>query len=147
MLQSDVAKQSDGSPVCQLCHQEPEDLVHFLLTCTFLRPERDHFLYRLKNILPVYRNSDVLQIIIDCTMPPLQIPNNLQDDVESLTRSYIYVIHTKRSTQLGSRQPSTILRGSPYRGGNYINKEQGLVDSWIHKCVMLISMQASSIMW
>ena len=80
-LQSDVVKQSGGSPVCQLCHQEPEDLVHFLLTCTFLRPERDNFLYRLKNILPVYRNSDVLQIIIDCTMPPLQIPNNLQDDV------------------------------------------------------------------
>ena len=37
-LQSDVVKQSGGSPVCQLCHHDPADLVHFLLTCTFLHP-------------------------------------------------------------------------------------------------------------
>ena len=106
-LQCDIAKQSGGSPVCQLCHQHSEDLPHFLLTCSFLHPERVIFIDKLKNILPVCRESDTnfIQIIIDCTMPPLRIPRNLHDHIETLSRSYIYAIHTKRSTQLkpGSR--------------------------------------------
>jgi len=119
-LQADIAKQSGGSPTCPMCRQGSEDLPHFLLDCPVLDPERIKFMDLVDNILPLsryalIRNSreQLVQTLMDCTMPALAIPSYLHEELESLTRAYIYAIHTKRSTQLGSQaNPETSLRGS-----------------------------------
>lgn len=106
-LQSDVSKQSGGSPTCQLCQQECEDLPHFLLSCVTLREQRSDFLKQLKVILSgtdynliVNSRELLMQLIVDSSMPSLNFPLHLSEHLETLTRLYCYALHTRRSILL-----------------------------------------------
>jgi hypothetical protein len=105
-LQSSIAKQSTGSPLCQLCQRDDEDLVHFLLHCEMLQTERNEFVERVRMQLATAGiDSDIciesddlcLQLIIDCTKPHINVPVCLQSELETLSRLYCYAIRTKRS--------------------------------------------------
>jgi hypothetical protein len=111
-LQSVVAKQSGGKricPICPLCKQTSETLPHFLLSCATLVSERNDFIKKLENILcdhrtaakVIFSSEDLLtQLVMDCTMPVLELPRHLHDRVESLSRLYCYSLHVKMTILL-----------------------------------------------
>ena len=116
VLQANRAKfnQFEVDPTCQLCKSGPEDRLHFILHCQALDDVRQKYLLKLKNRLHNYYSSNeidtiyqadniLLQIILDPTHPDLQCISctppvaELTWEIEPVTRSLCYSLHSKRS--------------------------------------------------
>ncbi|KAJ8303666.1 hypothetical protein KUTeg_018776 [Tegillarca granosa] len=106
--------QHNLKPTCQLCMQDPETRMHFILDCSALTHVREPYLFKLRDVLldKLQHHFDrfceckanLLQCILDIMHP--SIPLVLQDDVtadkiESIARGLCFAIHIKRSEFLG----------------------------------------------
>ena len=99
-LQVDIKTNNlEDLDTCKLCHESNDDFYHFLLDCKTLCSQRSYFQDKVTPILSNHEQCTViftsrnlvLQVIMDCTMPILLIPMELHDQLESLTRLYIYM--------------------------------------------------------
>ena len=104
-LLADIAKQSGGSPTCKLCASGPEDLYHIVFYCPKLNDLLPDFIRRASEAVPlpalwrcIPGNVELtLQLLIDCSR--LEYFSNMDSvyTIESLTRTYFYAIHCRRS--------------------------------------------------
>jgi hypothetical protein len=118
MLQERVAKRSGGklTPICLMCRKAREDREHFLLGCSALNGVRKPYLVEIRTLIPEImcvnidwcsENPRLIQIIMDCSHPCLELPDNDQPAVEEVTRRLCFALHCERATQLKRLQPQT----------------------------------------
>ena len=99
---------------CLLCGDAEEDMVHFIVQCSFLEDERQPLLSNIIQCIPlVYQTHPsqtwpphlVTQLVLDPTHPTIQSMLPLQpsviDEIERLSRLLCYKIHMKRCKFLG----------------------------------------------
>ena len=108
-LQSDIAKQSGGSPTCRCCKQGPEDLFHIFFICPPLRDLFLNFMLRVRDTIHVAETwsyvqqsrENILQLIIDSSklLPYAELEQIHR--IETISRNYFYAVHCRRSTILG----------------------------------------------
>ncbi|CAG2218264.1 unnamed protein product [Mytilus edulis] len=116
VLQSSKAKhsKSEVSPICQLCHIETEDMIHFLIKCTVLKTTRSPFLQELKTFVKtclrgendetlfheLFNNNEYLaRLIIDCSFFHF-LKNTEKTRIETISRGLCYKLYQKRATIL-----------------------------------------------
>ncbi|CAC5358563.1 unnamed protein product [Mytilus coruscus] len=116
VLQSSKAKHSkpEVSPICQLCHIETEDMIHFLIKCTVLKTTRSPFLQELKTFVRTclrgendetlfhelfYNNEYLARLIIDCSFFHF-LKNTEKTRIETISRGLCYKLYQKRATLL-----------------------------------------------
>ena len=114
-----------------------DDFDHFLLDCKTLCSQRSDFQDKVKPILSGHEQCTViftsrnlvLQVIMDCTMPIFLIPMELHDQLEFLTRLYIYIytLYTQRSILLACR--------ANIKPGNVGFSKQ--IASFIQECIQI----------
>jgi len=117
-LQSDRAKfnNSKHTDICQLCKFDREDTDHFLLECSVLQIERDKHMSVLTSYVNRITNNSAMstlkdhnlmtQFILDCSNNAIRqhIKLKLENrrDIENITRTLCYSLHTKRSSLLST---------------------------------------------
>ncbi|VDI51416.1 Hypothetical predicted protein [Mytilus galloprovincialis] len=98
-LQYHRAKFSNGhvSPICQLCAEEEEDILHFILKCSKLQYIRDDFLHMISEVLTenledqdliqelITNDEHLCQLVIDCSKFRF-LNENAQNRIETLSR-------------------------------------------------------------
>ena len=115
-LQTDRAKftGTNETETCLLCKSSAEDTNHFLLECTALQQERERHLTVLKSYVKRNINDGILetignhnlmaQFILDCSSDTIRRLVHLREltckDIENITRTLCYSLHTKRATLL-----------------------------------------------
>ncbi|CAG2239510.1 unnamed protein product [Mytilus edulis] len=116
VLQSSKAKhsKSEVSPICQLCHIETEDMIHFLIKCTVLKTTRSPFLQELKTFVKtclrgendetlfheLFNNNEYLaRLIIDCSFFHF-LKNTEKTRIETISRGLCYKLYQRRATIL-----------------------------------------------
>ena len=115
-LQSDKAKFSGykDSDLCLLCNEEKEDTQHFLTQCCALDNERRKHLsvlksYMSKNISEIAYSTIIdknllTQLLLDSSsgsiMKHLRLKEQHHRDIENISRTLCYSLHTKRSATL-----------------------------------------------
>lgn len=115
-LQSDRAKFSKNtdSEICLCCGNSEENTTHFLLDCSALDSIREKHLYTLraymennmgKNAFDTIKNEKIMvNFILDCSTekakPFVQLKRNNIRDIEAITRTLCYGLHTKRASLL-----------------------------------------------
>ncbi|VDI18845.1 Hypothetical predicted protein [Mytilus galloprovincialis] len=117
VLQSSKAKhsKSEVSPICQLCHIETEDMIHFLIKCTVLKTTRSPFLQELKTFVRTclrgendetlfhelfYNNEYLARLIIDCSFFHF-LKNSEKTRIETISRGLCYKTIPKASDSIG----------------------------------------------
>ena len=110
ILQTSKAKfnQYEFSSQCPLCGMEPEDLVHFMLTCEKLEEARQPFISKLETLITSHHGShwwnqlsdrDMVQLLLDNTkLKEINEPTRLQ--IWDISRGLCYILHSKRSASL-----------------------------------------------
>lgn len=112
ILQIDRAKfNTIENTQCKLCHQEPEDLIHFILKCKTLDSIRTPYLEEMNKSIQVitknsfyrYDHTTQLQIILDCTKIENEILSNqkkrileITADIEYISRRLCFALHSTR---------------------------------------------------
>jgi len=95
-------------PLCPLCKKEDESTTHFLLHCQELQPQRTAYLPRIMNLLRYIRadidSPNIVRYILDSNSID-DIDSTLKEPLESLSRDYIFKIHSTRATLLGNISP------------------------------------------
>ena len=122
MLQTIRSKHNTNiSPLCTLCHNEDEDIQHFLLRCTCLINTRTRHLQKIQNYLDQLRHGlynelvdsgKLLQLILDCTCNSLKYEIKMKrqyyEDIESLSRVFWYDMHHNRMKQMAGEGTVTV---------------------------------------
>ena len=110
ILQKNKARfnQYEVSSLCPLCGIEPEDLVHFMLTCEKLEEVRQPFITNLQKLITFHHGShwwtqlgdrDRVQLILDNTkLTEINEPARMQ--IWDISRGLCYILHSKRSAIL-----------------------------------------------
>ena len=110
ILQKNKARfnQYEVSSLCPLCGIEPEDLVHFMLTCEKLEEARQPFITNLQKLITSHHGShwwtqlgdrDRVQLILDNTkLTEINEPARMQ--IWDISRGLCYILHSKRSAIL-----------------------------------------------
>ena len=106
ILQTSKAEfnQYEVSSQCPLCGIEPEDLVHFMLTCEKLEEVRQPFISKLETLITSQHGShwwnqlgdrDMVQLILDNTKL-----KEINEPIWDISRGLCYILHSKRSAIL-----------------------------------------------
>lgn len=115
-LQSDRAKFSRNteSGICLCCRKNEENTTHFLLDCEALDSVREKYLNTLKAYMDnnlgektfeTIKNENIMvNFILDCSTekakPYVQLKRNNISDIETMTRTLCYGLHTRRMSLL-----------------------------------------------
>ncbi|CAC5387641.1 unnamed protein product [Mytilus coruscus] len=115
-LQIDRAKFSRNveQDMCLLCNSATEDTEHFMLECNALKTERDKHLTTLKSYVinnignkifdKIVDEGLMVQFIMDSSSEKIKQIVNIKHqnirDIENITRTLCYGLHTKRTTLL-----------------------------------------------
>ena len=109
--------QHSVDPCCLLCNSEPETIRHCLMVCPVYEEVRRHYLCKLVQTLRELTPLDnfefdydiCLQITLDCQHEslPVSISSNadLCNNIECISRDFIYQIHTRMGHMLVSASP------------------------------------------
>ncbi|CAC5399461.1 unnamed protein product [Mytilus coruscus] len=109
-LQYHRAKFSNGhvSPICQLCTEGNEDILHFIVKCSTLQHIRSNFLHltsevlienlRDQNIIQELMTSDehLCQLVIDCSKYRF-LNENAQERIKTLSRGLCHRLFQQRA--------------------------------------------------
>ncbi|VDI05594.1 Hypothetical predicted protein [Mytilus galloprovincialis] len=109
-LQYHRAKFSNGhvSPICQLCAEEEEDILHFILKCSKLQYIRDDFLHMIGEVLTenledqdliqelITNDEHLCQLVIDCSKFRF-LNENAQNRIETLSRGLCHKLFQRRA--------------------------------------------------
>ncbi|XP_071170832.1 uncharacterized protein [Mytilus edulis] len=109
-LQYHRAKFSNGhvSPICQLCAEEEEDILHFILKCSKLQYIRDDFLHMIGEVLTenledqdliqelITNDEHLCQLVIDCSKFRF-LNENAQNRIETLSRGLCHKLFQQRA--------------------------------------------------
>ncbi|KAK3101457.1 hypothetical protein FSP39_003722 [Pinctada imbricata] len=106
ILQENLQKfnQHDIDTTCELCHSEPEDRNHFILTCKKLEDRRQKHLQKLTNLVPALqeRPALLLQCILDQSHEDLTglVPadEETMSQIEQHSRDMLYDLHRARTS-------------------------------------------------
>ena len=123
MLQSKRAKfnKTEVDPTCKLCHSQPEDTEHFLLTCPALEGVRRGYLEAISSLLqqiPGPPTDITPHLILDTAATVSLSPSHLVlVHLESATRHLCFALHQTRTQLLNSSAKVDVAPTN--RGGIY----------------------------
>ena len=104
-----VTIKKSTTSTCQLCHQEDEDTVHFLASCSVLNAHRSNFNRELlsrhfpERIISYFDHKDAHLFTKAVLLPNhLVLPSHLYDELNTLILLFLHKMHITRTSILSS---------------------------------------------
>ena len=101
------------NPLCQICSEEVEDTVHFIESCHPLEDIRARYRGGILSALPSSTHLNLTECLLDSRRVLESHPEVNIEDIERISRDFLFALHTKRTT-LMMPSPTSKTPKDPY---------------------------------